>query len=165
MLLATLDNSVISNYYEASSTIHTADTGAVTFVLNNGHVDAAFRWDLSAYSFKTNTEYLVEFKDLSISGIEPDLSLFLKLQWQDSSYTFLRYYHTDTNTFTTSVDNDHYGLRLDALTYETYSFSFKFNHSGIATSAHNKLYFDFQGIKAGGILSFDSLSVYVPSAK
>lgn len=157
--LAALDSSTISNY-DSWSSIQAESNGAVTIVLTGGFPSPSFIWNLSNYNFSTCYEYKIVFEGLSISAIDVPRNFTLRLKWQDSSYQFLRYYHTGTQTFNTYPDNDYLRLQLDSLSYENYSISFKFNHSAVTASQTKRLYFDFDGVEPNGSLSFDKLSIF-----
>ncbi len=161
-LLTTLNKYKISNYYASGSTIQTTNSGAVTITLNNDEIQAGFIWDLSSQNLNTLTEYAVKFNNLNISGLSATTkyTLSLKLNWQDSSYKYLRYYDTQTKLFGFSFGDDNRYLYLDNLDNDHYEVKFKFNHDGIKNSDNKKLYFDFTGIEENGNISFNSISLY-----
>lgn len=160
-LITTLNKYKISNYY-GNSVIHTTNSGAVTMILEDNEVGSGFVWDLSNQSLNAFTGYAVKFNNLKFSGFSAvtDYTLSLRLKWQDSTYTYLRYYDTQTKLFGFTISEDSHYLYLDALEYNTYEVMFKFNHSGVKNADNKNLYFDFTGIEKGGTVSFDSLSLY-----
>ena len=158
-LLATLDKSKISSY-NGWTTIKSENTGAVSLTPSAGYTDPAFIWDLSEYSFSMYNEYMIKFENLAISEADAQIQPTLRLNWQDSSFSFLKYYNTSTQLFSSNLDNKYLRLSLDELTYETYTIKFNFDHYSVTTAPLKKLYFDFDGVKSKGTLSFDQLSIY-----
>lgn len=162
-LIATLDSSSIDNYYASGSTIHITNQGAVTISLEDeNEIETGFIWNLSNYKLKCFTEYVVKFKNLTISGFNAitNYSFSVRLNWQDSSYNYLRYYNTKTHYFGLNIDNNNRHLYLDSFENDEYEIKFKFNHFEVNNSDIKFLYFDFTGIESCGTISFDSVALY-----
>ncbi len=156
--LALLDENHLFDNYAAGATIHITHNGAATFLLKSNSISTGFMWDLEDYQFSTRNKYTVVFKNLSFSGFDPSTLPGVKLDWHDSSYTFLRYYNTETKYFGL-LDNDHRYVFFNSISYETFSIDFRFSHK-ISNAEGENLYFSFWGIEEGGSLSFDNVSIY-----
>lgn len=158
-LIAKLGSSDIENYYASGSIIYPSTTGAVTIALDEENCNTGFIWDLSNYSLKSYTNYLLVFEDLTVSGMVYETGWSLKLNWHDSSLGAPIYYNTETYVFGTLDNNNRY-LNLNTISYESYSLPIKFKHSGIISATFKHLYIDFSNIEYNGVLSFNSLSIY-----
>lgn len=145
------------------STIYSYDSSGVTLTVKNSEVvvdtngySGGFMWDFSNYDIKADTKYIIQFKNLSLSGISPTNNVNLKLIWSDSIDSW-QYYNVKTERFNQDQPND-YLLPLFSANYDILEIKFYFANDKINDVTSKNIYFDFYNVSKR--ISFSELSIF-----
>lgn len=157
-LLADLNASKLSAN-SGWTTVQNTANGKFT-ITNSDYPSMHFSWNLSEYPISIYNEYLLIFENLALSDNDTPRTPTLMLNWQDSSFNFLKYYNTNEKYFNNNVNNDYYRIDLASLDYDSLSIEFAFYHYNVAGAKNKRMYFEIDGINKNGKLTFDKLSIY-----
>jgi len=151
--VATLNKSTIDSHY-SSGVILTVKNSEVVVDING--YGGGFVWKLSNYEIKADTTYIIQFKNLSLSGVSSEKNADLKLNWSDSINSW-QYYNVKTERFNQDQPND-YLLPLSSAKYDILEIKFEFANEKINNVTFKNIYFDFYYVLER--ISFSELSIF-----